>query len=166
MLRTFLVCLVISIVFCSCSGYIPAKKKLLVYAQITNTNDSLDKMTREWHQQLFLSTKDKSFARLRPYRIKIGQFLSVKRSLIANLQITPKYQNLLDAEEAFLSTQATLFSETYSSFESFNEMTPNEIINNQLMIASSNLSNMLYTKTAISRSLQYYAIKNDLKIKK
>ncbi|MCW3121710.1 MAG: hypothetical protein JWQ38_1202 [Flavipsychrobacter sp.] len=164
MLRTFIACLVLSIAFCSCSDFVPSKKKVQVYTLISSTNDSLDKMTREWHQQLFLSTKDKSFARLRPYRIKIGQFLSRSRSEVAMLTVNKGSQNLLDSEEAFLATQANLFSETYSAFESYNDVTPNETINNQLRVASTNLSNMIASKAAIARSLQYYAQKNEVKI--
>ena len=166
MLRTFIACLMMSMAFCSCSDFVTSKKKLQVYTQITSTNDSLEKLTRVWHQQLFASTKDKSFSRLRPYRIKIGQFLSYNRVQVASLQVPPKSQSLLDSEQAFLATQAALFSETYSAFESFNEMTPNETINNQLRVASANLNNMLATKTAITRSLEYYVEKNDIKIKK
>ncbi len=153
-------------VLVSCAGYIPSKKKLQVYTDITAANDSLETMVRDWHQQLILSTKDKNFSRLRPYRVRIGQFLSEKRASVAGLQTEAKWQGILDNEETFLATQAQLFSDSYAAFELYNNMTPNDVINNQLRIASVNLTNMLAGKASMVHMLQVYARKNDLKLKK
>lgn len=166
MLRTILACLFFSVFLAACSGFIPTKKKLLVYTQITTTNDTLNKLTGEWYKELFAATRDKNFSRLRPYRIKIGEFLNRKREEIANLEVGPEGQNVLDSEIVFLSNQAARFSETYATFELFNEMTPNETINGQLKIASADIRNMTITNAMISRSLQQYAAKNKLKVKK
>ena len=163
MLRTFLAYLVFCTVFFSSCNFIPAKKKLLVYTQITATNDTLDLLTREWHQLLYLSTKDKNFSRLKPIKMEMARFLSRNRSVIANLEISPDSQNLIDSEGVFLSTQATMVSEIYTPFESYNEMTPNQEINRQLILVANDLNNEVAGKAAINRSLQAYLRKNKLK---
>jgi len=166
MVRPLLACLFISVLCSACSGFIPTKKKVLIYNRIEVTNDSLDKMIKLWYQQLYVSTKDKNFSRLRPYRIGVGQFLNRNRSEIANLEINPDGQNLLDSELVFLSGQAMQFSEAYAVFEQYNEMTPNETINGQLKLTVAEMARMTMTKAAINRSLQHYAVKNKLKVKK
>jgi hypothetical protein len=165
MLRTVLVCLVSNVIFFSSCDYIPAKKRLLVYTQISATNDTLDRLTREWHQLLRLSTKDKNFFRLKQCRIKIGQFLSRNRPVVANLRVRPDSQPLIDSEEAFLANQATIATDVYTPFESYNEMTPNDLINTQLKAVVNDLSTEIAGKAAMDRSLQAYIVRNKIKLK-
>jgi len=166
MLRIMLVLLVFSVFFYSSCDYIPVKKRLLVYTQITATNDTLDKLTREWHQLLYMSTRDKNFTRLQPSRIKIGQFLSRNRAIIANMQVRQDSQNLIDSEEVYLSNQATVVSDVYTPFEEYNEMTPNDNINGQLKLVANDLNNVVSGKNAISQSLQAYLTRNKMQVKK
>jgi hypothetical protein len=165
LMRAIMVCLVVSAFFLASCNYVPAKKKLLVYTQISGTNDTLDKMTREWYKQLNQSVRDRNFSRLSQYRISAGQYLSRRRSVIANLLRDDHAQNLIDSEEVFLSARAAVINDMYSSFEAYNEMTPPDVINNQLRLIASDLGNEVSGNVAIKRSLQAYARKDALNLK-
>ena len=166
MFRAILVCLILSTVFLSSCDYVPMKKKLRFYTEITATNDSINRMTGEWYGLLKMSVRDSNFSRLRPYRLKMGTFLSSNRSSIANLQAGATGQNIIDSEEVFLSNQATVINDVYSTFEAYNEMTPAETINAQMKLLANDQNNELAWTTAIKGSLEVYARKNKLKISK
>jgi hypothetical protein len=166
MRRTLPVCLIFSTVYLFSCNYIPAKKKLMAYAEISSTNDSLTRMTREWYRLLSMSVTDKNFSRLSSYRLHMGEFLSNHRDLVANLQAGPNGQNIVDSEEVFLANEATTINDLYSSFESYNEMTPVETVNGQIRKLSNDQSNEMTWTAVIKRSLANYLKKNKLKVTK
>lgn len=166
MLRFFLVCLLFgSFAFSSCD-YVPAKKKQMIYDKISGTNDTVDKMTREWYRQLSLSLKDRNFSRLSQYRIAKAEFLSSHRSAIANLRIDAAATNLLDSEEVYLSNQAAAVNDVYTLFEAYNEMTPPDVINAQLQKIAYDQGTEITWNAAMKRSLLAYGRKDKLKMKK
>ena len=150
-------------VFSSCSYY-DHKTKQLFYDQLSGTNDSLDKMTDDWHQMLEKAVASKSFAGLAPLRTKMGLFISRNRSKIANIEVPQNLEGLRDSEEVFLSNQANTISEAYSTFEPYNDITPNEEIQNQLKLVVSDEETESSASGAIRKSLQAFAQKNGLKV--
>ena len=163
MRTTFPVCLIFCAVCLFSCNYIPAKKKLIAYSEISSTNDSVTRMTREWYRLLSMSITDKNFSRLSPYRLHMGEFLSKHRALVANLETGPNGQSIVDSEEVFLANEAATINDLYSSFESYNEMTPVETINGQIRKLSNDQSNEMTWTSVIKRSLGNYLRKNKLK---
>jgi len=136
----------------------------MFYDELTGTNDSLDKMTDDWHQTLDKAALSKNFSALAPLRTKMGLFISRNRAKIANIEVPKNTEGLRDSEEVFLSNQATIISEAYPTFEPYNDITPNEEIQNQLKLVASDEETETAASAAIRKSLQAFAKKNELKV--
>lgn len=149
--------------FSSCSYY-EHMAQLQFYTQLSGTNDSLDKMTVEWHQLLTRAVAAKNFSGLAPCRIKIGEFMSRNRAKVANIELPPTAENIRDSEEAFLAARAIIVSEIYPTFEPFNDITPNEDIDGQLRLVADDQEKETLAMEAIKKSLQAFAQRNHLKI--
>ena len=158
-------CLVVSLFFSSC-GFYAQRQKQLLYTQISATNDTLDRMTREWHQLLDKAVRSKNFSTLHDNRVKIGQFISRSRSAIANAELPPDAEVLRESEGVFLSNQAVVVSDVYPQFESFNELTPDEKIQKTLIAVAGDQDNELAWKLTIRKSLDAFAIKNGIRSSK
>jgi hypothetical protein len=164
MQRVILICLFFSVLFFASCSFIQRKEKVNVYSQILVTNDTLDKMTQEWHQLLSKALVTKNFTYLAPHRIRMAQFLSRSRPKVANLEITPSSESIRDSEEVFLTNQATFISDVYPQFESNNELTPNEVLQNQMKALGNDLENETSVSASIRQSLHTYAKKNGLNV--
>src|SRR5579863_4077018 len=105
MQKTFrVICWLFAITTCLSCGYISRERKAEIYSEITTTNDTLDKMTREWDMRLDKAVKNKDFTTLAPYRLKIGQYLNRHRSNVSILKRNSSTAPVIDSEVAFLST--------------------------------------------------------------
>jgi len=155
--------LLLGMLFSSCSYY-DHKTKQSFYDLLSGTNDSLDKMTADWHQLLEKATVTKSFSGLAPLRTKMGLFMTRNRAKIADIEVPLNSDALRDSEEVFLSTQANVISEAYPPFEPFNDITPNEDIQNQMKLVVSDLESETAASAAIRKSLLAFAQRNALKI--
>ena len=164
MVKTTLIFLIAYTVFFGSCAVFQRKEKVQVFNQITLTNDTLDKMTQEWHQMLKKAIVTKNFTYLAPHRIRMAQFLGRNRPKIANLEITPSSEAIRDSEEVFLTNQATVISEVYPLFESNNDLTPPDVVQNQLKSLGNDLENETSTSAAIKQSLNNYAKKNGLNV--
>ncbi len=149
----------------SCSYYAREDKKDLYYA-ILNTNDTLDYMTKTWHQMLNRAERDKHFGMLGPYRLRMGEFLSRNRNKIANMHISKDALPMVDSELAFLEVRAQVVSDVYPRFEQFTEMTPSEQIANQRADLKDDVLHEATNYALIKRSLKAFAKRNKLEVKK
>jgi len=150
--------------FSSCSYYAREDKKDLYYA-ILRTNDTLDYMTKTWHQMLNRAERDKHFGILGPYRLRIGEFLSRNRNKIANMHTGKDALPMVDSELAFLEHRATVVADIYPKFEQFTEMTPNEEVANQRADLRDDVLNEALNYALIKRSLKAFARRNKLDVK-
>ncbi len=151
--------------FSSC-GHMERDRKYFMYYKISATNDSLELMTKEWHQLLDKAVLDNSYTTLAPYRLKMGKFLSKNRNQIGDLNITSSNEPLVDSELAFLSARATIVTDVYPKFEPFNEMTPPDLLKKQLKTVANDMENEIAANNGIKRSLYSFVVKNKLKFKK
>ena len=165
--KPVLFCLLFMVViFLSSCEFYTTKEKLATYNRISGINDSLDKMTKEWHRLLDNAVSGKNYTALRPYRLGIAGFLDRDREVVANLKMNTYSENLIDSEEVFLNNQASVVSDLYANFEIFTEMTPDETIQGQLKQVVGEQDSEMAGSRAIRRSLQAFVKNNNLKLKK
>lgn len=164
--RVLMVWCVISAAFLSSCGVYATRQKQVLYDQIVVTNDTLDKLTRQWHTLLEKAVHTKNFSALSANRIQIGQYLSRRRSAIANLELPADAETLRGSEEVFLTSQAAMVSDVYPKFEVYNELTPDSTIQNQLRSISNDMQTEVAWKLTIQKSLDAFAQKNKFKPKK
>jgi hypothetical protein len=162
MQKTSLIGLVLMVVLFSSCGYYERKENIALYNQIKSTNDSLDKMTREWHHMLDKAVIDRNFDSLHPLRLKMGEFLNRKRGVIANLEVPASAENLKGSEQVFLSAQANAVAEIYPAFEQFNELTPDATVKNQLKVLAGDLETETAWVITLKKSLEAFATKNNI----
>ncbi len=154
--------LYVIMLFSSC-GYYAHKQKQVLVEQIRNTNDSLDKMTKEWHNLLDKAVKVKNFSALNAQRIQIGQFLSRRRSVIANLELPADAETLRGSEDVYLSAQVGMVTDFYPQFELFNDLTPDSTIQYHLRLVSKDVETEVSWYLTIKKSLDVFVIKNGIK---
>lgn len=160
------VCLIFIILyFASCSRFENARRYEMC-SKILAVNDTLDYMTRQWHQLLARAAWDNRFSTLHPYRLKIGQYLSRSRNEISNLDVTKDAITIKDEELAFLLARATVVSETYTRFEAFNEWTPGDVIKKEMKLVTNDVESQARAAALIKKSLKVYMHKHGLKIPK
>lgn len=160
---TLIFLLVAATTLSSCSYY-DHKTKQEFYNELFGTNDSLDRMTVDWYQQLNKSIFSKNFTGLAPLRTKMALFVSRHRDKIANIEVPPNIDGLRDSEEVFLNTQANIISDVYSTFEPFNDITPEDQIQGQLKLVMANQQAEMAASSALRKRLQEFARKNSLKL--
>ncbi len=154
-----------SVIFSSC-GFYEHRERQMLFNEITATNDSLDKLVRGWHQALEKAVFTKNFSTLGSERIKIGQFFSRRRSLIANLELPPDAHTLRESEDVFLTAQSVMVTDVYPRFEPFNDLTPRDTIQARRKLVAADQDTELAWKLTIKKSLDAFAIKNNLKSSK
>jgi len=165
MVRTLICCIFAATFFSSC-GYYEHRERQQLYAQIKLTNDTLDRLTREWHSLLDIALRTKNFSVLNTGRIELGQFLSRRRSAIADMELPADAEPLRGSEGVFLSTQADMVADVYPKFELFNDLTPDSTIHNQLAEVSKDMGTELSWNLTIKKSLSTFASRNNLKIRR
>lgn len=131
--------------------------------KISGVNDTLDKLTTDWHNLLEKAEVTKNYPELRQTRIALGSFISVSRSMIASTPRTKETEKILAMEDALLETQSNMVSEVYPAFELYSEFTPKEQIAKSLALLGSDLMNEKEKVAEIKRELDVIAIKNDVK---
>jgi len=161
--RTLLLILIVVMNLFSSCGFYDQKAKQVFYELVSGTNDSLDRMTTDWHRILDRSKITKNFAALAPFRNKMGLFISRNRAKIADIEVPQSLAGLRDSEEVFLSTQANIISDAYPAFEPFNDITPEDDIQNQMKLVANDLETETSFSEAIRKSLRAYAQSNRLK---
>lgn len=158
-----LVFCVFAITFFSSCGYYEHKQRQMLLSQIKVTNDSLDKMTKDWHLLLDRAVKTKSFSDLNACRISLGQFISRKRSTIADMELPADAEPLRGSEGVFLSTQSGMVSDVYPKFEAYNDSTPDSTIQNQWRQVSNDLQTEVSWNLTMKKALDAFALKNNIK---
>ncbi len=120
-------------------------------------------MTKDWHILLDKAVKTKSFGGLTQNRIKLGQYISRHRALIANLEVPPDAETLRESEGVFLSAQANMVADVYPQFELFADLTPEETIQKSLKAVSRDMETEIAWNLTIKKSLDAFAIKHRIK---
>lgn len=133
------------------------------YTKITVVNDSLDKLTSQWHSLRDQASISKNYSALAPARIALGSFISRGRASVANIVITPENEAIMNEEDQLLLNQSTLVSEVYPNFEQFNEYTPKETMDKNTSLIVNDLMNVKTKVAAIKKMLEKFAAKNDIK---
>src|SRR4051812_38267424 len=100
--KSIVILLLLPALFIASCGIFQRKEKIAVYNQVLVTNDTLDKMTQEWHMLLSKALTTKNFTYLAPHRIRMAQFLGRNRPKIANMEISPSAESIRDSEEVYL----------------------------------------------------------------
>ena len=160
------VCWVLLIIlFASCER-IDHKKNLDAYYRISAINDSVDKMTKTWHQMVLKAAGDKNFTGLAPYRLNIGKFLARNREAVSNITTTEGGEMIVDSEITFLSVRAAAVSDLYPRFELFNDLTPDDVLREQLKYLPADLENEMTANAAMKKTLWAFATKNASKERK
>jgi len=57
------VCGLLAVNFLTSCGFYDHRERILLHKEITATNDTLDKLTKEWHIQLDKAIKTKDFSK-------------------------------------------------------------------------------------------------------
>jgi hypothetical protein len=157
---------VLMVVFLSSCGFYGRKQKQELYDQIVATNDSLHRMTKEWHSILEKAVMMKNFSPLRPQRVQLAQFLSRRRSSIANLDLPPEAETLRGSEQVFLTSQSAMVSDVYPGFELYTDLTPDSTIQNHLRLVEKDMDTELAWNLTIQKSLDAFTQKNRIKKKR
>jgi hypothetical protein len=142
------------------------KARVDLCREISATNDSLYTLTREWHMQLDKAARVRNFSILRENRIKLGQFISRRRSAVANLELPADAETLRQSEDVFLSNQSAVIADVYPRFEAYNDLTPDSTIQRMLMTVKGDEDNVLAWKLTIKKSMEAFIKKHGLKIPK
>lgn len=142
------------------------KEKLVVqemYTKYTAVNDTLDKLTTQWHSLRDQASISKNYAPLAPARIALGSFISRARSWVANIPQTKENERLKSEEDALLLQQSNLVSEVYPTFEQFNEYTPKEVVDKNLSLLNDDLLNLKTKIAEVKKRTDAMAKKYDVK---
>ena len=153
----------ISIVLMSSCGFQEKHEALEFYNKLISINDSLDKMTTEWHAIRDQASVSKNYSALNPYRISLGSFIARNRSIVANIPATADMEKIKNDEDALLSTQSALVSDVYPNFEQFNEYTPQEVMAKNITLLGDDLLNVKSKVASLKKSLLVYSDKHKLK---
>ncbi len=151
-----------SVVFISCNHY-PKQDKVKLYKQLTQINDTLTFMTKEWHLLLNRAVISKNYSRLSGYRVDIARFLERSRTTVGNMRVYPESAAIIDSEMIFLGNQTAMVSEVYYKFDSYNELTPRETVEANLRLVTDDLPTEIAGSVAMKRSLEAFATRNKLK---
>ena len=157
-----LLCLAATLLTASC-GF---QKKLQLqdtYTKITVVNDSLDKLTTQWHNLRDQASVSKNYSALAPARIALGSFISRGRASIANIVVTADNEAIMNEEDQLLLNQSALVAEVYPNFEQFNEYTPKETMDKNIALIVNDLMNVKTKVASIKKMLEKFAAKNNLK---
>ncbi|PQJ10910.1 hypothetical protein CJD36_013140 [Flavipsychrobacter stenotrophus] len=155
-------CLAATLMTTSC-GF---QKKLQLqdtYSKITVVNDSLDKLTSQWHTLRDQASISKNYTALAPARIALGSFISRGRASVANIVVTPENEAVMNEEDQLLLNQSTLVAEVYPNFEQFNEYTPKETMDKNVSLITNDLMNVKEKVASIKKMLEKFAAKNNIK---
>ncbi len=155
-------CLAATLMTTSC-GF---QKKLQLqdtYTKITVVNDSLDKLTSQWHTLRDQASISKNYTALAPARIALGSFISRGRASVANIVVTPENEAVMNEEDQLLLNQSTLVAEVYPNFEQFNEYTPKETMDKNVSLIANDLVNVKEKVASIKKMLEKFAAKNNIK---
>lgn len=166
MQRILLICCLLATVSLGSCGFYEHKERIELYKQIVATNDSLDKMTREWHMLLNSAVRTGDYSALHSSRVKLGQFISRRRSVIASLEVPSDAATLRESEGVFLSTQAAMISDVYPQFEAYTALTPDETVQKSLKLVSKDLETEMAWNLTIKKSLDAFVKKQKLKMPK
>lgn len=142
------------------------KEKLVVqemYSKYSAINDTLDKMTTQWHNLRDQASISKNYAPLAPARIALGSFIARARSSVANIPQTAENEKLKSEEDALLLQQSTMAAEVYPSFEQFNEYTPKEVVDKSISQITDDLLNMKAKTAKVKSMMDVFVKKYDLK---
>jgi hypothetical protein len=163
MQKTFYICCLLSVLFLSSCGFYEHRQRQVLCTQIKTTNDSLDRLTRNWHDALEKAMKTRNFSGLMPLRIQLAQFLSRRRSVIADLELPADAEALRGSEGMFLSSQVAVVTDVYPRFEQFNDLTPDSALFNRVQLVAGDVQTELSWKLTIKRALDAFAAKNGIK---
>lgn len=161
-IRSVLFFVFITIMSSSC-GF---KQKLVIqdfYTKVSVVNDSLDKLTTQWHTLRDQASISKNYAALSPARIELGAFISRARSAVANIPVVPELEKVKNEEDALLQNQSTMVAEVYPAFEQFNEYTPKDVVDKSVSQITNDLLDEKAKTASIKKMLADLAKKNDLK---
>ena len=162
MRKSLLLCVLASAVLSSC-GF---KEKIVwqdFYSKTIAINDSLDKLTTQWHTLRDQASISKNYSSLAPARIELGSFIARARSTFANLPSTPQTEKMKNDEDMLLLNQSNMVAEVYPTFEQFNEYTPKEVVDKSLGQITNDLIDEKAKVSAINRALEGFAKIHDLK---
>lgn len=133
------------------------------YTKIIYINDTLEKLTVEWHSQLDKAILQKNFVDLGPYRTALGAFISRGRSAVANMTPPPGGDKIQAIEDELLVGQSDLVAEAYPKFERYSEYTPKEDLDKSLAPLTNDVANVKSQSSKIFKKLEEFATKNNLK---
>ncbi len=162
MRKSLLICVLATALLSSC-GF---KEKIVwqeFYTKTIAINDSLDKLTTQWHTLRDQASISKNYGNLAPARIELGSFIARARSTFANLPVTPQTEKIKNDEDALLLNQSNMVAEVYPAFEQFNEYTPKEVVDKSLGQITNDLVDEKSKVTAINKALEAFAKAHSLK---
>ena len=161
--RAFVYIIVFSFLLVSCGLNRHTAQEF--YNKISGINDTLDKLTTDWHDLLDKAEVTKNYSTLAPVRTNLGAFISRSRSTVASMQRIPETEALLAREDALLETQSGTVADVYPVFEQFTEFTPKRAIDSNMARLNTDLTTEKSGVADVKKLLQVIAQKNDLKKK-
>lgn len=166
MRNTIWICLLLATTLLVSCAEFSKKQKINLYYEIVHTNDTLTRMTKEWHQLLKQAVREKDYNKLRAHRMAMGTYLDRRRSALGTTKVYAYSESIIDREATYLANRATIVSDTYPPFESFNALTPVETIQDQLKSVSDDLVSAIAADAGMKRALDEYIKVNKLKLPK
>ena len=165
MQRCLLLIWLFAIVFSlsSCT-YFAEKRRLLVYTELIGTNDTVNKMTRQWYQMVSVAVKTKNFSTIGAYRLTMASYLNKKREKIAELSSNADTEGIVDSEQTYLSNQAFAVADIYFTMESYNYLTPAEDIQDQMKLIIDNVNGEMAMYEVMKKALHSFAKRHALKV--
>ncbi len=164
MRNTILYSLIAVFLLSSC-GFEEKRGAKEFYGNVLLLNDSLNRLTNDWHTELNRANQNKSYENLINFRLRLGQFLGRNRNYIANIPINERNERLLNAEIALLENQSNLVADVYPIFEQFSSLTPKPQLDSAISKLGYDLSNQRLGIDSIKKQLDDYAKKYSFKKK-
>ncbi len=147
MLRIVCLLCFTSLILLSSCGFEEKHDAKQLYYRVAGINDTLDRMTSDWHQKLDQALVSKNFNELQPLRRELGTFISQSRLAISSVASTKGTDKVKADEDNLLATQSAMVAEVYPNFERFSALTPKEELDKALALLSNDL---VAEKTAIT----------------
>lgn len=132
------------------------------YTLAAGTCDTIDLYTSQWHTLRDSGLVKKNLSKLQPQRLKLGAYISKRRSAIANF---PDNENLsaLKAElDSFFTLRQAKITEVYPKFETINDLTPQTEIDQMLHQLGDDLIAEKTMYTTIKKHLNRFAKKHNV----
>jgi len=154
--------IIVITLFSSC-GFKEKHDAQELYLRVTGINDTLEKMTIDWHDKLDRAVVKKNFFELGPLRTALGSYISDSRNALSKMPATSANEKLRNDEDNLLSNRSAVVADVYPLFEMYSALTPKDVLKKNLLLLVHDLDSSKAHFLTVKNDLKAYADKYQLK---